>query len=128
MAYSRQDVRIDTLIDAKLTATYDELGALLPVSLELDCKVTNVSATGMSIECVREFPSRSSFFLNVDIAGMNLNIVLQIMRKEKLESGMWFYGCKFIDLDEKDETAIRKYIFDTQVMLRRKEKFNNEKK
>lgn len=126
MAFTREDVRLETYLEGEITSHYDENGVLLPEMLNLPAVISNISATGMSIECEREFEQKESFCINVELGGKEMRFVPVIMRKEKIEGEKFRYGCKFIHLDEKEEEAIRKYIFEVQLEIRRKRRYQEQ--
>ncbi|MCQ2748919.1 MAG: PilZ domain-containing protein [Clostridia bacterium] len=121
MAFSRADVRLETDMKATALMFYDENGVVMPELKDVPITIFDLSATGMSVKCKRELKKGDSFYLELELGTKKVKLIPIIVRSE-LVAGEYIYGCRFDRADEAETAAIRQYIFDEQIKIRRRMK------
>lgn len=121
MAFSRADVRLDTDIKTVGLMFYDENGVVMPEIKDVPMTIFDLSATGLSVKCQRELKKGDSFYIELELGNKKVKLIPIIVRTDFV-AGSYIYGCKFDRADEAETAAIRQYIFDEQIKIRRRMK------
>lgn len=79
-------------------------------------EVLNISASGILLSSQLELPSNVVFNFLLDFVGIEVNV--EVVRAKK-EGNKVFYGCKFINLTEEQQTRIRQFVFKKQMEERK---------
>ena len=111
----RDDFRIDVEYDAKI----------FHKKIPTDVSVRDISCSGMSFFCKDEVNDTVIYETAAAIKGTYIITKIQVCRKTKTSEG-YVYGCKFIDLLDIEEVALRSWIFTLQAQ-RRKNKIGGMK-
>ncbi|QCJ42387.1 hypothetical protein FAY30_10970 [Bacillus sp. S3] len=102
----------------------------LPVKIDkFDVQTINISAGGMLLSCIHEFPFHEGEFLSGTLSIPKTNpisfkaVIKRISLSEELELKQ--VGVKFTVLDKKDEAKIVQYCFDKQRQARLADRNSN---
>jgi len=78
--------------------------------------IQNISCSGMMMTCHLDIPIGTCFFIDLPIDN-KIHIIIEIVRC-KFKHQQFEYGCKFLQLSDKLESRLRKFIFQQQIKLR----------
>ena len=93
------------------------------------CRVVDISVTGIGIQCGMQYEiGQSLMILNVKFRrqGSVYNLKCKVLRCKEEENGNFFYGCKFVDMTERQEDHLFQDILALQGEVLNSQKSNDQ--
>ena len=116
----RESTRVNKRLEYRLTKYYDG-DKERDFSPPLDITILNISATGMYFHCMRKFAVGFSFPLVLRETQRPVAVRVEILRREEYGRS-YNYGCRFVDIPERDVDEIFRFVFREQIAQRRRSK------
>ena len=85
----------------------------------VDITILNISAQGIFLYCDRKFETGFRFTLLFRETPKPISLLVEVVRREEFP-GSFNYGCKFVDISEKDMDEIFRFVLKEQIAQRRK--------
>lgn len=117
----RDNTRADVILHYKITHEFSESG-LEKLKKPIEITILNISAKGMYIKCEELFALGHRFPLTFTDAGNPINLNVEVVRCAKTHKGNK-YGCRFINISEKDADNIYRFVLHEQIQQSRRRKF-----
>lgn len=115
----RDNTRVDKIMRYRITHRFIEDGKLEKLPKPIDITILNISANGMLIRCKEKFEDGHRFPLVFKDAGRPIDLDVKVVRSEE-KDGDYYYGCTFLNIDEKDADNIYRFVLHEQIMQRRR--------
>lgn len=114
----RNNTRVEKILHYRITQRYGSEG---PVLLEppIDFTILNISAQGMYIGTDAVFAEGHRFPFVFRDAGKPIEIKAEVVRCERRVRGNR-YGCRFVDISERDMDNIYRFVLHEQIEQRRR--------
>jgi hypothetical protein len=114
----RDNTRVDKTMRYRITLRFvgDHREKL---ETPFDITILNLSAQGMYISCDEPFAVGHRFPLVFKDAGKPIDLDVEIIRCEKYRRGNK-YGCRFLNISEKDSDNIYRFVLHEQIEQRRR--------
>lgn len=115
----RQDVKIPLGINIMLHAVYQTGDHIADSVMGVPTTIVDISAGGVYLRTPLQLAKGRRVWFDFAEAGENMTLSAQILRVESVpatngSSQLYGYGCKFVDMLSRHETALRSYIFQQQ--------------
>lgn len=119
----RDNTRVNKVLHYHITHKFDEdvEGDVKPkIKLDhpIEITVINISAQGMYFSCNQKFYVGYRFPLVFKDAGRPIELVIEVERLEDYNRS-YNYGCRFVDISEKDMDNIFRFVLHEQIEQRR---------
>lgn len=117
----RNNTRVSTTLHYRITHRFtgDNFKDVEKLETPIDINILNISANGMYINCSSLFVAGQKFPLVFRDAGKPINLVVEVVRCQKLHKGNT-YGCRFLNISEKDADNIFRFVLHEQIEQRRR--------
>ncbi len=115
----RQDVKIPLGLNIMLHAAYQRGDPIEPSALGVPATIVNISAGGVYVRTSLQLDKGRRVWFDFAELGEKLTLSAKILRVENASVAsnsrfLYGYGCKFVDMLSRHETALRSYIFQQQ--------------
>lgn len=119
-AQKRQSTRVNKRLEYRLAKYYAD-GIERPFDPPLEITILNLSANGMYFHCDRRFETGFTFPLVLRETERPISLRVEIVRRETYDR-TYNYGCRFVDIAERDMDEIFRFVFREQIAQRRRSK------
>lgn len=109
-----QDIMINTILFAD---QYVELPKPIKVT------TVNISCSGLLLAADLDLPPEICFCANIPFYDEIAPAIFSVVRKEQVSEEIWYYGCKFLQAEERSNRTIRRFIFEEQTKYLAMRKF-----
>ncbi len=82
----------------------------------------NISATGVSIISHERLPENLHFIIHFQVKDLMATPQATILREVERENGTYVYHCKYENLSDDVESAIRSFVYRREALIRMKDK------
>lgn len=121
----RQDVKIPLGQNIMLHAAYQPGDPIRPSELGVPATIVNISAGGVYLRTSLLLAKGRRVWFDFAEAGENMTLSAQILRVENASLTqnqiLYGYGCKFVNMLSRHESALRSFIFQQQRQQRNRE-------
>lgn len=117
----RNSTRVEMLLDYKITHKFGLDGSVEKLLKPIDILIINISANGMYIRCNEKFEKGYMFPFVFREAGSPICLTAEVVRCVSSSKGNK-YGCRFVDISEKDADNIYRFVLHEQIEQRRRSK------
>jgi len=115
----RNSTRAEILLHYKITHKFGADGNIEKLEKPIDITIINISANGMYIKCDEKFEKWHRFPFVFREAGMPMRLTAEVVRCVYSNRGNK-YGCRFVDISEKDADNIYRFVLHEQIEQRRR--------
>lgn len=116
----RQNTRVNKRLEYRLTKYYAD-GVERSFSPPLEIIILNLSATGLYFHCDHKFEVGFTFPLVLRETGRPVLLRVEVVRRE-IYDRTYNYGCRFVNIAERDVDEIFRFVFREQIAQRRRSK------
>lgn len=121
----RQDVKIPLKMTIMLHAAYQPGDPVRTSELGTPATIGNLSAGGVYLRTALPLPKGRRIWFDIQIGGEKLTLSAQVVWMETVSPNpgqiLYGYGCKFVDLLSRHESALRSFIFQEERRQRNRE-------
>ena len=114
----RDNTRVNKQLLYKITNLYQD-GERRKLDVPLDITLLNISAQGMYFNCNERLETGYRFSLVFKDTPRPVSLVVEIVRREDYPRS-FNYGCRFVNISEKDMDEIFRFVLKEQIAQRRK--------
>lgn len=114
----RDNTRVNKQLKYRITHSFNDKEKV-KLDKPVDITVLNISAQGICFNCDERFEAGFRFPLVFREATRNINLIIEVVRREEYTRS-FNYGCKFVDISEKDMDDIFRFVLKEQIAQRRK--------
>lgn len=114
----RNNTRVEKILHYRITQRF-EGGSVVPLEPPIDFTILNISAQGMYIGTDAVFAEGHRFPFVFRDAGRPIDIKAEVVRCERRIRGNR-YGCRFVDINERDMDNIYRFVLHEQIEQRRR--------
>ena len=117
----RNNTRVGTALRYRITHRFigEDFKNVEKLKTPIDINILNLSANGMYIGCSSLFVTGQKFPLVFRDAGKPINLVVEVVRCQNSHKGST-YGCRFLNISEKDADNIFRFVLHEQIEQRRR--------
>lgn len=116
----RDNTRVSKIMHYRITNRFLSGKEKQPLEKPIDIIIHNISAQGMYISCEENFVIGHRFPFVFKDAGKPMNLTAEIVRHDS-NNRTNNYGCRFVDISEKDMDNIFRFVLHEQIEQRRRE-------
>ncbi len=117
----RNNTRVGTELPY-LIRQYQDADGVHPFDKPISVTIRNVSAAGVYFACKERFDIGFRFVFTFRETARDIPVTAEIVRRD-ISPGGFHYGCRFVDISEKDANEIHRWVFTQQIEHRREQIF-----
>lgn len=115
----RDNTRVSKVLHYKVTHKFEDDGKeKFKIDHPLEITILNVSAQGLYLSCLEKFHMGYRFPLVFRELGKPIELIIEVVRCEDY-NGSYNYGCKFVEISQKDMDNIFRFVLHEQIEQRR---------
>lgn len=115
----RDNTRVNKILKYRITHKFNSKKEIIELKTPVDITVRNISAQGMYFTCLEKFPLGHRFPFVFREAGKPMSLVAEVVRHDS-SNRMENYGCRFVDISEKNMDNIFRFVLHEQIEQRRR--------
>ncbi|MDO4710744.1 MAG: PilZ domain-containing protein [Peptostreptococcaceae bacterium] len=104
----KEDIKVDFRRDIRVTYTDGEK------EQSVEARLTDISSGGVGLVCKKSFGVGQTLRIDTEILGIGSLLNVQTLRRE-IMGRVYKYGCRFVELNSREESAIRRAVYRLQI-------------